>query len=210
MDFIYRIKPTTDESPPWVGISFILPVDSDMLSEKLKLAYPQCRTLRERKHQATLDFFVAELRQMQSKDLSPFTTANFSGSDIAAPSHGNTKPYSYTLSDTSRPQTVSRYSSPSVPGSEDSPRPTQRAKPVSIGINPHVQRAITPTKNSQQFVWSAHDGKSMRPKTKRKMTSQERSAYKETRKRGACESCRRQKGKVFTVTFLYQFLKADS
>ena len=63
----------------------------------------------------------------------------------------------------------------------------RQSKPKALAVNP------------QQFVWSAHDGRSMQPKTKRKMTLEERSAYKETRRRGACDKCRRQKGRVCLI-----------
>ncbi|KAF2446606.1 hypothetical protein P171DRAFT_262739 [Karstenula rhodostoma CBS 690.94] len=58
---------------------------------------------------------------------------------------------------------------------------------------------------AQQFVWSAHDGRSMRPKTKRKMTVEERNAYKNTRKRGACDKCRKQKGRCTHINDDYQW-----
>ncbi|KAK3202138.1 hypothetical protein GRF29_161g263335 [Pseudopithomyces chartarum] len=65
MDFILRQQATSDELPPWAGIIFKDPVDSDTLSEKLRAAYPSCRTLRERKHQAAIDFLQEELHRMQ-------------------------------------------------------------------------------------------------------------------------------------------------
>ncbi|KAF2638839.1 hypothetical protein P280DRAFT_63413 [Massarina eburnea CBS 473.64] len=204
MDFIHRHQRTTDETPPWNGIVFKLPVDSDELAEKLKIAYPNCRTLRERKHQATSDFFAEELKRMQSKDLTPFTTTNSAEPSVSDYPQDASKAYSQAFSDRSRPQSASGYTSPSVAGSVDSPL-VERAKPsISISTSPRMQPSTAPTMmmstNAQQFVWSAHDGKSLRPKTKRKMTLEERSAYKETRKRGACDKCRRQKGRCTHMT----------
>ncbi|KAL1608156.1 hypothetical protein SLS60_003095 [Paraconiothyrium brasiliense] len=66
MDFILRQQLTSDELPPWAGIVFKYPVDSDTLSEKLREAYPDCKTLRERKHRAAIDFLSAELSRMQA------------------------------------------------------------------------------------------------------------------------------------------------
>jgi len=51
----------------------------------------------------------------------------------------------------------------------------------------------------QQHVFSIVDGFATQPKKKRKMTPAERSAYKTTRKVGACDKCKRQKGKCTHV-----------
>ncbi|KAF2792863.1 hypothetical protein K505DRAFT_386721 [Melanomma pulvis-pyrius CBS 109.77] len=68
MSYITRTQPTTDETPPWQGISFTCPVGSDLLADRLKYAYPDCKTLRQRKHQAAINFLAAELEEMKSKD----------------------------------------------------------------------------------------------------------------------------------------------
>ncbi|KAF1957676.1 hypothetical protein CC80DRAFT_547570 [Byssothecium circinans] len=195
MDFIQRHQPPTDESPPWSGIFFKFPVDSDILAERLKLAYPTCRTHRERKHQATIDFFSEELQRMRSKEVTPFSTIKSAEPSLPELSQDAAKVYSQAFSDSSRRPSASGGTSPSVVGSMDSPL-VERVRPIiSAGLSPTLQPPTTPTANAQQFVWNARDGKSMRPKTKRKMTVEERSAYKETRKRGACDKCRKQKGR---------------
>jgi len=192
MDFITRQQRTSDDLPPWAGITFRDPVDSDALAEKLRAAYPNCKTLRERKHRATIDFLSEELAEMQSKSaatLSPDATPE------------NSKAYNDPFSDHSRPASASASVSPLGSEAMRSPVLAERLRKESItGFNLESQQqqqpTTSPTNSAQQFVWSAHDGRSMRPKTKRKMTVEERSAYKETRKRGACDKCRRQKGKV--------------
>ncbi|PVI03132.1 hypothetical protein DM02DRAFT_268172 [Periconia macrospinosa] len=197
MDFIYRQHPTTDESPPWAGIAFKLPIDSDILAEKLRSAYPERRTLRERKHQATIDFFMGELSQMQSKDSPTITIAKPFGAVISGPPPYTSTVFSSPVPTHSRPQTASGCTSPSFKETSSSPRPIEYFKPtVSLAPSTSFQPpTTTSTTSSSQFVWNAHDGRAARPKTKRKMTIEERSAYKETRKRGACSKCRKQKGK---------------
>jgi len=97
------------------------------------------------------------------------------------------------LSEGSEHLSASACTSPSVVESVLSPKLAERTRNESRATADLEQTQPT---SAQQFVWSAHDGRSMRPKTKRKMTVEERSAYKETRKRGACDKCRRQKGRV--------------
>lgn len=65
-------------------------------------------------------------------------------------------------------------------------------------LDHHMQQspAIPRAGAGQQHVFSIVDGLALQPKKKRKMTPAERSAYKTTRKIGACEKCKRQKGKV--------------
>lgn len=201
MEFIHRQQATADETPPWAGIAFKLPIDSDMLAERLRFSYPQRRTLRERKHQATIDFFVEELNQMQRRDKSHSVITRPGEQPVSDALRNTTMPYNHPNSDPNLPRSASECTSPSIQGSVGSPRPSDfMAKPVvSLPSNPSVQSPTTP---SSQFVWSAHDGRTARPKTKRKMTVEERNAYKATRKRGACSRCRKQKGKVHK---LHQF-----
>jgi hypothetical protein len=203
MEFIQRYQATADESPPWAGISFKHPVDSDVLAEQLKSAYPKCRTLRERKHQATIDFLVEELERMRTKD--PTTPTVLASVDL--PFDGIrqdvTKGYIEISSDRSRPQSASGYTS-SVSGSVHSPGMVDPARTnASAGVS--SKPWTTPSAiNSQQIVWNSHNGQSMRPKTKRKMTLEERKAYKKTRAQGACDSCRKQKARVL-IPHTYSF-----
>lgn len=202
MEFICRLQPTTDEAAPWEGIFFKFPVDSDDLSEGLKSAYPspQCRTLRERKHQAAIDFLQAELHRMRKRE-SAAQVANIVA-DLPSPNAGQgaENPYVELSSDHSRSQSSCSGTSPSFSEPLNSPGLVERAKSATnAGASPRWPGPTTPSTNAQQFVWSAHDGRNMRQKTKRKMTMEERSQYKETRKRGACEKCRKQKGRVYFV-----------
>ncbi|CAI6333593.1 unnamed protein product [Periconia digitata] len=195
MSFIHRQHPTTDESPPWDGIAFRLPIDSDLLAESLKSKYPHHRTLRQRKYQATIDFFLGELSQMQSRDSISVPMLRSGGlllNDQPIPTSATFIP---AVSDQSRPQSASECTSPSIKGSSTSPQSLEFLNPgSSLASNTNLQPPTT-TSSSSHFVWNAHDGRAARPKTKRKMTVEERSAYKETRKRGACSRCRKQKGK---------------
>ncbi|KAF2679660.1 hypothetical protein K458DRAFT_115724 [Lentithecium fluviatile CBS 122367] len=196
MAFIHRDQPTTDETPPWAGISFIHPVDSDTLAEQLKRAYPKCRTLRERKHQAAIDFLVGELDRMRAKD--PTTPTILASIDVALSERrqDDSKAYIEISSDRSRPQSASSYTSPSLSGSVHSPRMRDCARlSASTGASSGPQQPAKPSSQPQQFVWNSHDGQSMRPKTKRKMTMEERKAYKRTREQGACDACRKQKAR---------------
>ncbi|KAF1972272.1 hypothetical protein BU23DRAFT_165141 [Bimuria novae-zelandiae CBS 107.79] len=201
MEFILRQKPTSDELPPWAGISFKYPVDSDDLSEKLRAAYPDCKTHRERKHRAVIDFLSEELCRMQSGvSIADGITLEGSTSPSQLPIMNGSKPVTMeALSDGNDALSVSGYTSPSVIGSLASPIPTERVRKGSrVTTNlEQSQQTASPT-SARQFVWNAHDGRSMQQKIKRKMTAEERNAYKETRKRGACDKCRRQKGRVIT------------
>lgn len=174
-------------------------VDSDTLSEKLRAAYPSCRTLRERKHQAAIDFLQEELHRMQygTPIASVTRTGSFSSPAVEESYRNRPEVVMDNLSEEGNGQRNPEYISivPFEPLASPKRRETgvdgcqtisnvQQSKPKALAVN------------AQQFVWSSHDGRSMQPKTKRKMTLEERSAYKETRRRGACDKCRRQKGRV--------------
>ncbi|KAL5376410.1 hypothetical protein DPSP01_010520 [Paraphaeosphaeria sporulosa] len=197
MDFILRQQLTSDELPPWAGIVFKYPVDSDDLSEKLRAAYPDCKTHRERKHRATIDFLNAELSRMQSG--SSIIDPN-SPSNIKHPTQGSTptaaRLHAEVLSEGTEILSASDGTPSSLIESTISPKLAERIRKASQATadSEQSQAHASPTA-AQQFVWSAHDGRSMRPKTKRKMTVEERNAYKNTRKRGACDKCRKQKGR---------------
>lgn len=173
-------------------------MDSDALSEKLRAAYPDCKTLRERKHRAAIDFLNAELSRMQSENLTtdpiPMNVFNVATQEA---SPGAASLNAEMLSDGSEPLSVSGCTSPSILDPTRSPGVAEQTnRTARVPADP----ILSPTKSSptsaQQFVWSAHDGRSFRPKIKRKMTVEERNSYKETRKRGACDKCRKQKGRV--------------
>jgi len=67
MQLIKRVRLSNEGTPPWAGISFIHPIDSDELHDLLKGRYPQYTTVRERKQKAVIDFVLAKLREMQTK-----------------------------------------------------------------------------------------------------------------------------------------------
>ncbi|KAH8725437.1 hypothetical protein GQ44DRAFT_217010 [Phaeosphaeriaceae sp. PMI808] len=193
MALIKRVERTSDETPPWKGIIFTLPVGSDVLSEELKRAHPGCSTLRERKHMAAIEFLQAELRQMQS----PVDITAQNG-DIATPDASSI--YSDPLDGCSSLESVSMRRSPSTTTKD---LPTVEAMqqkdltPASTHLSPSMSSIINP---AQQFVFSLIDGRPQQPKnSKRRMTRDEKIAYKKTRKRGACPRCRRQKGKCTHV-----------
>jgi hypothetical protein len=187
MSFIRRFQRTSDDTPPWNGIMFTQPVDSDKLSEDLKRTYPSYSTLRERKHMAAIDFLQAELREMKSKyPDTPVTEALY----LATPEESS--PYSYALEDRSRNTSVS--SSFSNVNTTQEPANTNR----NIHRNSSMIAPSSPleTNAAQQFVFSVSDGHYLQPKTKRRMTKEEKAVYRKTRKRGACTRCQRQKSKV--------------
>lgn len=180
-----------------------LQVDSDALAEMLKATYPECNTLRERKHRAAVDFLNAEISLMQTGNS---ITGVISQKKSISPSLEHPLDDSKTVGEvpleSRRVLSPSVCTSPSVTESSTSPRlaePTSRGSQADSGQS-HAPASPT---NAQQFIWSAHNGQFMRPKTKRKMTVEERNAYKETRRRGACDKCRKQKGKVLLS---YDFL----
>jgi hypothetical protein len=188
-----------------------LQVDSDVLSEKLRIAYPDYKTHRERKHRAAIDFLNAELLRMQSRSsiidpVSPIKTRT----PIQEPTPAASRTHVEVLSEDSEVLSASGCTSPSIVETMLSPKLAERMRKVSRATvdSEQAQVKASPT-TAQQFVWSAHDGRSMRPKTKRKMTAEERSAYKNTRKRGACDKCRRQKGRV-VLSRLKSFLEDAS
>lgn len=171
MRSIKRIHPTSDETPPWAGMAFTQPLDSDALHELLKSQYPQCTSMRQRKHLAAIDFLNRELESMQNEAM------------VLQASHPGLEEL-----DVCKHQ---RSLSPSLSHSSSYKSPAL--------VEHHSQQSPTITKiaTGQQHVFSIVDGGlAIRPKKKRKMTPAERSAYKTTRKIGACDKCKRQKGKV--------------
>lgn len=167
----------------------MFPVGSDKLSEELRQAYPNCSTLRARKHMAAIDFLRNELQHMQT------------GETLASSNHhlpvSKASPQ-FDITTDSR----SQYRSPSPMSFTSSVAPESHS--IQNGLL--LAEAAAPTSPApqlrpssdvaQQFVFSIVDGRPLQPKTKRCMTREEKIAYKKTRKRGACLSCRRTKGKV--------------
>lgn len=171
-------------------------MDSDPLAESLKVAYPECRTLRERKHCATIDFFLGELAQMRSQTLEVYRKQ----SDVISENSRKS-----SASGCSPSSTVTSPAIGEIP--ENSPSNQSQVSYAHAESNASAS-------GPQQIIWSALNGESMQLKTKRKMTADERSAYKETRKRGACDKCRRLKGRVITsvregLTFVRDNVQAD-
>lgn len=187
MSFIERTQPTRDDTPPWAGISFIQPVDSDDLHESLKSAYSNCLTLRERKHQAAIDFLNAELSEMQSRTTN---TSNNLAPGSASPEEAQRllKPMgSRNLSSQSPITSGDGFSTVKVN------RPPQQSQ-QSPEMFSMVDYAIGP---AQYGVFSATNGPMSQVRRKRKlMTLEEKSHYRAVRGRGACSRCRALKCKV--------------
>lgn len=186
MQPIKRSKPTSDESPPWAGMKFTQPVDSDALAEYLKKLYPQCATLRERKHMAAIDFLRRELEMMQCRSLqinptSPQLSLISSDIDEENSSQESRSPSTAFSSLVERPEIA-----------ENSSYALESQAPLSS--NSTTKNRINNT--TQEFIFSAFDGRTLQPKRKRKMTEEEKKDYKRTRERGACAKCKRQKEKV--------------
>ena len=201
MDFIHRLQPTTDDSPPWAGIYFKQEVDSDDLAAQLKSKYSELRTLRERKHRAAIDFLLQELERMRTKDPTTPTVLNTSEPPLSTRRQDESKSYIEISPDCSRPQSASSYTSPSLSGSVHSPAMSDRAR-LSASTKNGPSRPFSLNTSSQQLVWNSQTGQTMRPKTKRKMTVEERKAYKKTREQGACDACRKQKARVLTTSHI--------
>lgn len=189
---IRRLQITSDETSPWEGIAFVQPVGSDRLSDELKRAYPGCTNLRQRKHMAAIAFLQYELMQMQSAN----TTSRVLESKYPV------TPEESSLSNDNFDGT-SRHSSVSV-----SQTSLQKAQ-AWPGGTPNTTQSQGPAASAahspQQIVFSVSDGHTLLPTTRRTMTKEEKLAYRKTRKRGACSTCRRQKEKVSSK---YQVLAA--
>ena len=171
-------------------------MDSDTLSEKLKAAYPEYQTHRERKHQAAIDFLNEELHRMQTRAVTKAVCTTETMTTTIRPRHDSYTPLMEVLPECDDVSTVSSRTTPFITDASTPPKLSEKGIDEPLEEDMRVTRLTSNPANKQHFIWSAHDGRPMQPKTKRKMTLEERSAYKETRKRGACEKCRRQKGKV--------------
>lgn len=190
---IKRTSEPTYRTSPWEGIAFVYGVDSDDLADALKTAYPQYQTLNERKYAAIIGFFQQELDHMRLDYTTPVSvkTPSFS----VEPGMSSTAPNTPMGTDDGNHSVALSHS----PAKSKVPQELSNRDSAAHGLLPRSFSADpiigTP---STQFVFNALDGRMMRPNTKRKMTNEERLEYRETRRRGACSKCRRQKGKVRT------------
>ncbi|KAF2651137.1 hypothetical protein K491DRAFT_102998 [Lophiostoma macrostomum CBS 122681] len=193
---IARHNAPSDHTPPWKDMAFDPPIGSDELSDRLKTAFPEGQTLRQRKYLAAIAFLQAELQQIETEDaalLGPSTPSSFHNTKSLST---RTRHHSHDLLNESQRQSPASYNSPSSAQSASSPSLVDRGRsdadqdPVA-----DARRPSTPNARGATFVFNSVNGRTVKPKTKRKMTQQERRAYKETRIRGACVKCRKTKGK---------------
>lgn len=133
---------------------------------------------------------------MRTKPVADTVSTNDSSSPANRSRCDSHTPLVEVLSECGEVSIVSNRTTPQIIDASMSPKFSEQAVDCAQTPETKGNNLKTDSANTQHFVWSAHDGRPMQPKTKRKMTLEERSAYKETRKRGACERCRRQKGKV--------------
>ncbi|KAF2028518.1 hypothetical protein EK21DRAFT_113854 [Setomelanomma holmii] len=188
---IERVKQPSEEKPPWSGIEFTFPVGSDDLSDALRSRYPKGTTLRERKHMAAIEFLQNELRQMQSAqpcfnatDLEDSATSKSSSPD----SDGNEVRSRLWSETTSCDVIVTN-------GTARSPSNVVQGSDVYSGNTIIDSTPSSAHKLGHQIVFSVANGRQQQPRTRRRMTKEEKLAYKKTRERKACAACRRQKAK---------------
>jgi len=189
MQPIKRVRPSNEGTPPWAGISFIHPIDSDELHDLLKRQYPQYTTVRERKHKAAIDFLLAELREMQNKTAYAMPEQSRAAELFAYPApsnlgYRNQGDHIRSFNDTATLSHINSSRSPMNPG-EDRLRYQSPAAATTSNVG-----------GGQQFVFKAVDGQPVRRKNRTKMTTEEKIAYAKTRKAGACERCKRKREKV--------------
>lgn len=192
MDLIDREYPTSDDKPPWFGMKFKQSVYSDAMLESLKRRYPQGANLRERKHMAAIEFLQQELKNMQASEaaLIPKTNPTTLMPDIASHDHQHQRtsspPYSPT-SQLSPPNTMGEYHGRRSP-----------TNTVFLEQPPTVSSNIS----GQEFVFSIANRPVVQRQRRKKMTAAEKVSYKQMRKIGACDSCKRQKAKVDSLISL--------
>lgn len=187
---IRRVKNTSDDSPPWTGIAFTMPVDSDKLADELRRAYPEYSTLRERKHMAAIDFLKNELSLIHQETSESAASKEY---EVAPSQDFDPFPYDPEV----RGWRGSVSSSPYLVSTNQDALPLKHdlLRSGAQGTN----AATKVTGSAQELVFSVSDGRPMQLKTKRRMTKEEKVVYRKTRKRGACSRCRRQKEKVCTL-----------
>ena len=192
MDLIDREHPTSDDKPPWAGMVFRQRVYSDAMLESLKRRYPQGANLRERKHMAAIEFLQQELREMQEREAA-----------LTAEGHSAALTPDAEFFDGKNQSSVSPPCSPAI----QCPLPAvtsecyQKRNVLSTRSSnqpPSMSSAIP----GQEIVFSVVDGPIVQRRKRKKMTATEKVAYKQMRKVGACDSCKRQKAKVESPSFL--------
>ncbi|EUC49083.1 hypothetical protein COCMIDRAFT_23258 [Bipolaris oryzae ATCC 44560] len=185
MDLIDREYPTSDDKPPWFGMKFKQSVYSDDMLESLKRRYPQGANLRERKHMAAIEFLQQELKNMQASEaaLIPKTNPTTLVPDIASHNHQHQRTGSPPYSPTSQ------LSSPNImDGYHGTRSPTNK---VFLEQPPNVSSNVS----GQEIVFSIGNRPLVQRQRRKKMTPAEKISYKQMRKIGACDSCKRQKAK---------------
>ncbi|KAH7087450.1 hypothetical protein FB567DRAFT_346049 [Paraphoma chrysanthemicola] len=186
---ITRVEWTSDQKPPWSGLKFTLPVGSDALSDALRSRYRDGENLRERKHMAAIEFLTAELQLMRSAQASraPSDVDDSTASETPTQRSVMARSHSQQHSDLlpSNPVGHNRTSLPLAHTTQPDTSAIGASNPAPV--------------SGQQIVFSVTDGRPQRPRTKRPMTKREKVAYKKTRERGACPSCRKQKAKVWSI-----------
>jgi hypothetical protein len=148
-------------------------------------------------HLAAIEFLTQELEEMQPGfRRNPGSHDQLDNISISSP-QSEMNGFRTTCVDGSRPHSTA----PRTPQSATSSLASQSLAERSRYSVDHAQAGGAPplanVTTSQTYVFSAVDGTPMQPRTKKKMSTQERKDYKETRKRGACEKCRKTKAKVF-------------
>jgi hypothetical protein len=197
---IARHKAPSDHTPPWKDMAFDPPIGSDELSDRLKAAFPEGQTLRQRKYLAAIAFLQGELQQIKAEDanrLGPSTPSSIQN----AKSISSVKRHrSHELLIDSHRESPASCDSPSVASSAQSASSPSLVDRGTCGTDQDSKtdgwRPSTPNPIGTTIVFNSVNGRTVQPKTKRKMTQQERKAYKETRIRGACVKCKKTKGKV--------------
>ncbi|EUC29970.1 hypothetical protein COCCADRAFT_7920 [Bipolaris zeicola 26-R-13] len=185
MDLIDREYPTSDDKPPWYGMIFKQSVYSDAMLESLKRRYPEGANLRERKHMAAIDFLQQELKNMQASEAALIS---------------KTRPTNLMPEVASHDCQHQRTGSPPY-------SPTAQLSPPNITDGYHGRRSPTnkvfleqpPTVPSnasgREIVFSIANRPLVQRQRRKKMTASEKISYKQMRKIGACDSCKRQKAK---------------
>ncbi|KAL6160279.1 hypothetical protein ACJQWK_09193 [Exserohilum turcicum] len=185
MDLIGREHPTSDDKPPWAGMVFKQKVYSDAMLELLKRRYPQGANLRERKHMAAIEFLQQELREMQAEEaaLGSQTYPNVLVTDVVL--HGR----KHQGSISPPPSPTTSYQPPAV--TDDNYHGMKVVNAMSL----KRPSAASNTSPGQEIVFSVADGPIAQRQKRKKMSTTEKIAYKQMRKIGACDSCKRQKAK---------------
>lgn len=167
-------------------------VYSDALLESLKRRYPQGANFRERKHMAAIEFLQQELREMQAMEASLVPEAH---STVSAPD--------MAFYDHKHQGSISPPSSPTAPFSL--PAVTNECYQGKNFTGTTLMKGSPSTSSmmaGHEIIFSVVDGPIVQRRNRKKMTETEKIAYKQMRRVGACDSCKRQKAKVYCPVFL--------